>query len=310
MRRKVVQIAGFTKVVSLPSEWVKKNKIEKGDELDVSERGTFLLVTTINNQEQVKRAHIDASKIDTRTIWPLISLIHKTGYHEIKLVGISKKVMQTIHEKVSSSLLGFEVIEQTNDYCLIKNIAEGMPTNFNSILRKIFLVTTSQARQCLEFISKNDNYAMNEVIKLEQTNDKLTNFSERLLNDEAITLENRYEYFIVWLLENIGDGYKLICKDLSEVKTLKIDKEVLEAFNQVNNSLEEFYKLFYKFNLQDFSSFSEKLDKTTEELKRLLLLKKGNNSVILSHLSYITRTLHDSVGALVFLKADFEGKLS
>jgi phosphate uptake regulator len=309
MRRKVVQIAGFTKVVSLPSQWVKKNGIEKGDELEVSERGNFLLVSANHTAKKLRRAHIDASKLNTNVIWPLLSMIHKTGYDEIKVTGTSKEMMRIIHDKVSSSLLGFEVIEQMNDYCIIKNIAEGMPTNLQSVLRKVFLVTLSQARQCLEFVKTNDKDVLNEVLKLEDTNDKLTNFSERLLNDEAITLENRYDYFIVWLLENVGDGYRLMCSELKDEKIMSIDSSVVDIFVDVNARLEEFYALFYKFSMEAFSGFNQSLVRTTADLNKVLRVRKGADAVVLSHLSYILRTLHDSMGASIYLKAELESKI-
>ena len=37
MKRNVIQLAGKTLVVSLPSKWVKLNSVKKGDELNVLE---------------------------------------------------------------------------------------------------------------------------------------------------------------------------------------------------------------------------------------------------------------------------------
>jgi len=36
MRRKVIQIAGSTKIISLPNKWCKEFNINKGDEINVN----------------------------------------------------------------------------------------------------------------------------------------------------------------------------------------------------------------------------------------------------------------------------------
>jgi len=46
MKRKIIQTAGKTMVVSLPSAWVKKYGIKKGEEVEVEERGAEISVST------------------------------------------------------------------------------------------------------------------------------------------------------------------------------------------------------------------------------------------------------------------------
>ena len=43
MKRKVVQHGPSSLIVSLPNEWIKKNKIKKGDNLDVNIIGKSIL---------------------------------------------------------------------------------------------------------------------------------------------------------------------------------------------------------------------------------------------------------------------------
>ena len=46
MKRKVIQIADSTQLISLPRKWALKYGIKKGDELDVEEQGSNVLVST------------------------------------------------------------------------------------------------------------------------------------------------------------------------------------------------------------------------------------------------------------------------
>ena len=45
MKRKIIQLAGKTHVVSLPSKYVKKYGLKKGDEVDVEERGAQIVLS-------------------------------------------------------------------------------------------------------------------------------------------------------------------------------------------------------------------------------------------------------------------------
>ena len=44
MKRKAIQLASQTIVVSLPAKWVRQQGIKKGDEIDVEERGKELVI--------------------------------------------------------------------------------------------------------------------------------------------------------------------------------------------------------------------------------------------------------------------------
>ena len=44
MKRKAIQLANQTLVISMPSKWVKEQGIKKGDEIDVEEKGKRLMI--------------------------------------------------------------------------------------------------------------------------------------------------------------------------------------------------------------------------------------------------------------------------
>ena len=45
MKRKVIQLAGKTLVVSLPHLWVKKHGVKKGHDMELQEKGTNILLS-------------------------------------------------------------------------------------------------------------------------------------------------------------------------------------------------------------------------------------------------------------------------
>ena len=46
MKRSVIQLAGKTLLVSLPSKWARNCGVRKGEDIEVEERGKSLVITT------------------------------------------------------------------------------------------------------------------------------------------------------------------------------------------------------------------------------------------------------------------------
>ena len=69
MKRKVAQIGPATLMVSLPSKWVKRNKVKKGQEVDVIEDNTKLTVS-VDTPDFVERASIKVTTPPDADIGP------------------------------------------------------------------------------------------------------------------------------------------------------------------------------------------------------------------------------------------------
>ena len=52
MKRKVVQHGAKTLTISLPAEWVKRNSVHVGDELEIEDKYTSLEIAQQKNEEK------------------------------------------------------------------------------------------------------------------------------------------------------------------------------------------------------------------------------------------------------------------
>jgi len=84
MKRKVIQIAGSTQLVSLPRKWSIEHNLMKGDELEVEEEGNTLLVST-GKAVDSGSVEVDVSSLDRDSLMFLIRALYKNGYDEIIL---------------------------------------------------------------------------------------------------------------------------------------------------------------------------------------------------------------------------------
>ena len=64
MKRKVIQIADSTQLISLPRKWSLAHGIKKGDELEITEKGRQLTVsiTQMGEQDSLK-TNLDLTKM-------------------------------------------------------------------------------------------------------------------------------------------------------------------------------------------------------------------------------------------------------
>ena len=107
MKRKIIQLAGRTYVVSLPAEWIKKYNVKKGSEVDLEESGNKVIVTT--SSELVS----DKVSVDLTNSLPMtkriLGALYKSGYDEIHATFGSEDERKVIEEVVKDAFIGFEV---------------------------------------------------------------------------------------------------------------------------------------------------------------------------------------------------------
>ena len=111
MKRKAIQLAGKTLVVSLPSKWARNMGIRKGDEGEVEEKDDNLNISA-SKKITLERFTIDATGLKDRTLRWTLSAIHKSGYEEIEILYDDSKTPQIIQEIVKDLFIGFAITEQ------------------------------------------------------------------------------------------------------------------------------------------------------------------------------------------------------
>lgn len=293
MRRKVIQIAGSTKMVSLPHKWCKKYDIAKGEEINLDINEDKISISPLSGSN-IEKAELDVSELERMSI-RAIHAMYKRGVDELRVNFKDPNKIRDIQSAIGKEAMSFEIIEQGRDYCIIKSIAENLE-EFGPILRRTFLLVVNMANDMELALSKKDFSRLKEVVFLEETNNRYTTFCRRLLNKKGASEYNKIGpiYYIVEELENIADYYKFICKwymDFDNKKNLKLSNEALDIFKEVNFYFKEFYELFYKFDSKKINRLYEKrkllidkcleqINKNTEEYCTVLLY---NSWTILQH---------------------------
>ena len=260
IKRKVIQIANSTQLISLPRKWAQKYGIKKGDELEVEEEGNKIFIGTEKSQE-AGNIEINITGLDRDSLMFLIRVLYVKGYDEIKLIfntpivdhhrlGKKVKVISEIHAEVNR-LTGIEVIQQRENFCILKVLSESSIKDFDLILRRIFLLIGDASNDLIGGAERGNKYLVESI---QEKHDSITKFvanSLRLLNKVGyINYKHTPLYYhIIESLDAINDILKESSKEIVE-SNIKISKSCKNILHKINESLEDYHKLFYKFDFK------------------------------------------------------------
>ena len=303
IKRKVIQIANSTQLISLPRKWSIKYGIKKGNEIEVEEQGNTIILRT--DTHEIEKREIDAEKFGLM-LSRCIFALYKQGIDEIKINFNDKSTLKVIQNSLGKETVGYEIIDQGENYCVIKNVT-GNLEDFHSILRRTFLILINMANDSLNNIKKQDFAHLRSVAFLEESNNRFTTTCRRMLNKKGTT-EFKYIgpiYYILEELENIADQYKYLCNYLYNLneKKIKINSEVIAIFESTNNLLKNFYEVFYKFDEKKLVEIAAERKLIVD--RALTLFKKKMNNVdylVLYHQMTIMQKIFCLVGPYLVLK--------
>ncbi|MBU1975065.1 MAG: hypothetical protein KKG59_01535 [Nanoarchaeota archaeon] len=298
MKRKVVLHGPSTFTISLPAKWVQQHCIKKGDELEVEMFDKCLKVTTKSEEIPLKKIEVDFSNLQEYAINTLMAVLHKSGYDEITIIYNTPQTLMIIQERIYSMLIGFEILEQTNTTCLVKNVAKDGPKEFANFLRRTFLVTKSLADESLNILKTKHYDKIDEALKLEKTNNRLSNYCHRLLNrGNHMTEKSTYSYIIIWILESICDDYKNILEFTKKNPGINIPPTFLDSMDKVGNLFSEYYNLYYRFDVKKLDELRTKQETLEQEILNLIHNEDSAENASLVYLHNIINRIKDALAS-------------
>lgn len=284
MKRKVIKQGHNTLTMTLPNEWAKKLNINSGDEIDVSENSGSLIINGKQNDKD-RCAIIDIDNLSIPMFWRFFQSAYREGYNEIKLTyNPSKKlyegaynyyasqfeytrmgekpsekpILNTIQELVDR-FIGIAIIDHGKGYCTIREMGELTSKEFETSLRRIFLLIIELFEKIIELI-KNNNIEDISVCKTIHTMDinidRFIDYCCRInnkINDSSFNKNKPLMFSTLFLIELLGDEFKYIGNHLAKSKK-KVD-EIYEFAEKVKSHFETYYRLFYKYDREGVINF-------------------------------------------------------
>ena len=265
IKRRVVLHGPSTLTISLPASWVKKFNIRKGDELNLEEFGNELRI----NPE--KEFDLEKKQINIKDFKRLgktyLTSSYRDGYSEIDLNYSNCDYIKTIQDILSKEITGFEIIKQNSNSCVIKDLTGHSRDEFDNVLKRIWLLITDLSKESLSAFRKRDVVELKEMYLMDYSINKFSNYCLRLLikKGHADFKKTPLYYHLIKALEEIADNYKDLCTFYSH-NTKKIDDNLIIIFTRINEHLDEFYQVFYKYDEEKIEDLFRKIKLTHNKI--------------------------------------------
>jgi len=208
--------------------------------------------------------------------------------------AFGKKQMTSALQGFVNRFIGFEIIEHSKDYVLIKDMGAPTAKEFEGSLRRVFLLFQQMSEETLDAIEKGNPSGLIAIHDIDINLDKFHDYCVRVLN--KIGSQNGKKthllFSTLYLLEMAGDEFKNIAihltNDFSGSKFENIKKMTEYIKEQIGN----YYDLFYKFDNEKVKRISELDQKIYLEVP--VMYKKANEDEkeIFHHLRMIGRYIN------------------
>ncbi len=304
MKRKVIQIADSTQLISLPRKWCIQHGIRKGDELEVEEHGNRLMVTTEHNTE-LGSVEIDVSSLDRSSLIFLIRGLYKKGYDEIKLIFKNPlvshyrldhrvKAISAIHTEVNR-LTGMEIVQEKENLCILRAISNPTDKELDNIIRRVFILLIDAAKGVADGAKSNDQLLLETIEEKHDTITKFISYSLRIMNKiRNENINTHFLYHIIATLDKITDLLKNCGRDLKGYdKTLTKDSVII--LDMMSNSFELYKNLFYKFDLETVRQMAESKERISARINSLLSKLPPHEILLLSDMHQSLELFRDLV---------------
>lgn len=310
MKRKVVQQGPATLMVSLPSKWAKKYGINKGDEVDIEEKGTILEILAQKNPVG-KDIFLDITDFDRTTLTYYLRYNYRNGSNIISLkfkepivyhhrYDKPVKVISVINEEVGR-LMGMEIIEQKQNSCLIKCMLNEDIKDFDDFLRKVFFLIKDSYNELISCLDSGRD--LEEIQHNHNSVTRFISYCTRLLNKFGYK-EYKKTIFLHSMLESL-EIIMDILEDTSRkisLERLDITKNSFPLIEKMSSFFNEFTEFYYNFNVKkatELNKYRIDIEKSIKEIKKGV---SGDERMIISELSAILIILRDIIGVRIGLE--------
>ncbi|MEK6850294.1 MAG: AbrB/MazE/SpoVT family DNA-binding domain-containing protein [Nanoarchaeota archaeon] len=318
MKRKIIKQGHNTLTITLPNEWVKKLGLKPGEEIDVAESEDQLIINGHQNNKE-SSCVIDINNFTVPLLWRYFQSAYRAGCSEIKILfdpskkdyegafhfyttqfdyaslgeKIPTKSANVMLQEMVNRFIGIDIMETGKGYCIIKQMAEVTPKEFENSLRRIFLVIIELLDRLIDALENDeigDPMLCNEVHNIDLSVDKLVDYCCRILNSVTGIVPERKKSLLfssLFILELVGDECKYIAKHLALSK--KNVKDCVELAALIKEHFEMYYKLYYKFSRDSAIKFGENDFKVYKENFKMKEKFHGESRSISRHLMVISK---------------------
>lgn len=254
--RKLIAFGKNSYVISVPKDWIKQNKLKKGDKVYVDDQTAELKITPQENLRPKEKSSININingKSDQMIETEIVSA-YLTNHHIIEILGEDIKNKLVFIKKVALNLAGMELMEQTSSKMVFKDFLNVWEVSIANIVRRMDITIRSMLDDCHKANSTQD---YESIVERDQDVNRLAFMAFKVIRDANMNppLQKHYElnhldllniWDIITRLEKIGDQTKRIARHMikSKLKT-KSKKDIKSIYLRIIKTYLKTIKCYY-----------------------------------------------------------------
>jgi phosphate uptake regulator len=312
MKRRVIQIADSTQLVSLPRKWALKYGIKKGDEIDIEEKGDKLVLTSSKGSE-LSSVEIDLTGANRTSIIFYVEVLYRIGYDEIKVkfsnpladhyrLNKKEKVISVLHY-IESRLVGMEIIQERDNVVVLKSLEHVSADAFNTVINRIFILLQNAADDFIEGVKKGDYVSLEAIEEKHDSIAKFVNYGMRILNKKGPGDERNIPllYHILNQLDKVMDIIKYSSRDIIQSKKT-MSRDSIMILENINKSLKWYAEFFVKFDKNKIKDMYFTRDIVIKEIHAKVGKLRSEEVLIVEYYRHILEFLSDVTQARIGLE--------
>lgn len=283
--RKLQRTGGSSITITLPKKWIENNNLQDKDLIRITETSSQTLkLTPANSKKQLQRSVLNMDDLTEKMFSRELIAHFLSGVDEIAIRSqrITPEVRNKVRE-ISNFLTGFEIIDETSDEIVLRNIFDLSKFPITKNIEKMILATVSMFQDALKALMENDKLLAQDVIIRDFEVDKLHliitrqrhSFTQDKITQEEIGLQLEdllYYEEIAAQLERIADHAVKIAQTVSQTDK-KFDKilRVSVSYKTVENKLSDLFEDLFDMVKNHDRKLAHKILDITSEFKTLSL---------------------------------------
>lgn len=244
MERKLIGLSTSTKVLSIPSKWLKENELEKGDTVNVEIADGRLIVSS-KEQYKLLEKNIDISDAQEDLVWYTIDACYSAGYDIINIT--TKNLEQTrLLSRAVRYFPGMIIDEERTKSVRFKDISSMKEVNIDKLKRRIFHMIGTMIEDGLVALEEKDWDVLKDMKRRDYTLNSYFSLCLRYIAKKGYHKVRKAGVIHSYLkiVESFVDRYCMLTKEIGTNKSITPQQK--KKFNEVMRLYEEMQELHYR----------------------------------------------------------------
>ncbi|MBU0536119.1 MAG: AbrB/MazE/SpoVT family DNA-binding domain-containing protein [Nanoarchaeota archaeon] len=301
MRRKVIKQGNNTLTITLPRKWTVERGIKAGDELEIKEETSTLIINS-NAQgiPKSKKIHLDSG--EEYYVQQVLRNLYNSDIEELELTYDEPTALKYL-QKYVITFLGWELLEQDESHCKIKNYAVYDDKDFFEINKKIIINISSLSELIYKGLKENKDIRLDSLLSMNHNIYRFGNYCRKIMKRKQILSGNQsraYSHILTDFLI-ISSLYIELAEYLSKNDLKRAAKTTINLFEEVIM----IYKLLQKILTQRNKKDIVLLDNSGKKLQAKCILEmskaKCHDTIIQHYLCIIAMMITFQGGRMMVL---------